>query len=166
MSKRTKASNIPAAGIIMLGLLGHQAAQAATLTTFTGDAYIEAANNICTQYDYNVGNFYRVIYHYKNSDSDSNDSAAFMTPRADFRIKSNAASGSLNGQTTTVNALIDSRVDFYNNLSGASNLVIASAGGLPTATAINLKMVGTIDNFYDIQGCTVTIHANMVRRPG
>lgn len=166
MLKTTGPRDIVVAGTIMLGLFGNCAAQSATLTTFLGDAFIETANSACTQYSYNVGDFYRMTYHYKNADSDSNDSASFTSSRSDFLIRSTAASGSLNGQTTTSNALIDSRVNFYNNLDGASNLAIASVGGLPTATAVNLKMVGTIDNFFDIVGCTVTIHAFMVRRPG
>ena len=134
--------------------------------TFQGEAFIEAVNQTCTQDSLAVGDYYRVVYRYKNTASDRNDAAMFITTSAIFRTVSTGVSGSLNGQTATLDTIISGYAILSDDIAGASSLVIASNGGLATPDAIDLEMVGTVDNFLNFTGCTVTIHANMVRRPG
>lgn len=146
-------------------LLASAAHAAGNGITFQGEGFIEGVNEACTQNGITTGDFYRVVYRYKNAASDQNDAASFITTIAVFRIYSAATSGSLNGQTATLNTIITGYATLGDEIAGSSNLTIASNGGNATPDAINLKMVGTIDNFLNFTGCTVTFHGNLVRRP-
>ena len=134
--------------------------------TFQGTSFIEAVNSTCAAVGYAVGDYYSVVYRYRiDSSATVYDAFDLFTARAAFHILANNATGSLNGATATTNALIDSHGGLTTGLAGSTSLSIASAGGKPTASAVNLRLVGTIDNFFDNTGCTVTVHANMVARP-
>lgn len=134
--------------------------------TFQGLGFIESVNSTCASLGFAVGDYYTAVYRYKiDSSATVNDAFTVFTLRAAFHILANNASGSLLGATATTNAALDSHGGLSTGLAGSTSLSIGSAGGQPTATAINLKVVGTIDNFFDNPGCSITIHANMVARP-
>ena len=134
--------------------------------TFQGLGFVEAVNSTCATDGFAVGDYYTAVYRYRVDSSATVYDAFDLFPlRAAFHILANNASGSLNGATATTNAIIDSHGGLSTGLAGSTSFSIASAGGLATASAINLKVVGTIDNFFDNPGCTVTFHANMVARP-
>ena len=137
------------------------------IVSFQGVTFIEAVNSTCSALNYAVGDYYTTVYRYR---ADPNatpayDTLTLYTQRSAFHILANNATGSLNGATATTNAFLDSRGGLTTGLTGSTSFSIASAGGKPTASAINLRLVGTIDNFFNNPGCTVTIHTNMVARP-
>lgn len=131
--------------------------------TFQGEGFVEAVSATCTSTnEAAVGDFYRVIYRY-NQSSTLNDALLFIGSRSTFYVYSQ--SGSLNGPANTTNAYMGSHANFGYNVPGSTNLTIGSVGGLPTAQAINLKVVGTVNDFYATTGCNITFHATLVARP-
>ena len=133
--------------------------------TFSGAGFIYAVNSTCTSLGYSVGDFYTTTYRYKSDPSGPIDVLAIFSLRSAFHIAANNSTGSLLGSTATTNTYIGTRGGLATGLTGSTNLAIGSAGGNPTATAVNLKVVGTIDNFQDNPGCTITFHADLAARP-
>lgn len=134
--------------------------------TFQGLGFIEDVNSTCTSDGFAKGNYYTTVYRYRiDSSASVVDAFNVFTERAAFHILANNSTGSLNGATATTNAEIDPYGGLTTNLVGSTSLSIGSAGGLPTASAINLKVVGTIDNFFNNPGCSVVFHSALVARP-
>ena len=155
--------------VIALSALSASSAYASGPTgtvTFQGLGFVEAVNSTCSSIGFAVGDYYTTVYRYRvDSSATVYDAFDLFTQRAAFHILANNSAGSLNGAPATTNAVIDSHGGLSTGLVGSTSLSIASAGGQPTATAINLKLVGTIDNFFNNPGCTVTMHSNLVARP-
>lgn len=84
--------------------------------------------------------------------------------RVAVRIISTNASGSLNSNVATSNTIIDTHANVLTQASSV-DLSITSVGGNPTPTAVNLKMLGTLNDFFGVLGCSLTIHGLLVVRP-
>ena len=146
--------------LLLAGSTSYASGPAGTVT-FSGAGIIYNVNDTCTSLGYTKGEFYTATYRYKNDPSAPIDVLDIFTFRTAFHVSANNAFGS----TATTNAYIDSHGGLTTGLSSSTNLAIGSAGGNPTATAVNLKVVGTINDFQNNPGCTITFHADLVARP-
>lgn len=132
--------------------------------TFSGTAVIENTTTQCSPYFASDGSF-NVTYRYKNVSSDLSDALTFLTDRSVFRVESADLTGSLNGSVQVTQTKIDSRSNLFTAVNDSVNLSISSVGGNPVSSAVNVKIVGTLNDAFVISGCTLTIHALLVLRP-
>lgn len=155
-----------AAALLLLSATSAFASGPTGTKTFFGVGFIEAVNSTCVSDGFAVGGYYTTVYRYKiDSTATVGDALNLFTERAAFHVFPNNSTSSLNGATATTNAELDSHGGLTTGLASTTSLVIGSAGGNPTASAINLKVVGTIDNFFNNPGCSITFHAALVARP-
>ena len=159
---------LSAASAIVLTLYSHgaEAAQSGpgTTITFQGSTTLESLTDQCSPY-FGVGQEYNIIYRYKFASTDPNDALSIITDRSAFRIISADPSGSLNGNVSTNDTNTDRHAGLEQYAS-SSNLSIASAGGTnPISSAVNLKVLGTINDFFSVSGCTATLHSLLVLTP-
>ncbi len=135
-----------------------------TYRTFQGTAFVTAVTSQCAD-KFVIGSFFTHVYRQKIGAADPADAMSFVTDRSAFRVLSTDASGGLQGAVATNNAYISHQSNFAAGLVGATSLTISSSGGAALTIANSLKYVGTVNDFFGIVGCVVTIRAVGVLRP-
>jgi hypothetical protein len=152
--------------LVLLILAGTSSAMAQTTNrTFQGTSFVIAAPSACSAANTDVGSYHTIIYRQKVASTDNPDAMSFHTERSAFRIMSSSAAGSLATATPTTNGYLNSRSNSASGLTGQANLAITSSGGAALTVANSLKFVGTVNSFFGVAGCDITIRATGVLRP-
>lgn len=154
------------AALLGLGLSTALASGPTGTVTFQGEVFVINAPAACNPdtptATASIGDFYRLIYRF-NQSSSLNDALLFVGSRSTFYLYSQT--GSLNGASNTFNAYFGSHATFTSGISGATNLAITTVGGAAIGDAVNLKIYGTVNDFFGTTGCNITIRSDLVARP-
>jgi hypothetical protein len=158
-------------GVVLSAFLGLGNAQAqfgVTFVSFEGAGSIvdNPPSSTCQTAGYSFGDTLLVTYRFSLNPS-TPDSIAFIRQTRISRLTSTQSPNfSLNGPSTADWQEINSRPSFVTLTGSSSNLTIQSGLNQPVSTATgNIKMLGTINDFEENAGCTVTFHAALVARP-
>jgi hypothetical protein len=154
---------------VAFSLANAQAQEFVTWIAFQGVGFV--TNNptslTCQANNINFGSDYVVVYRFSLNPSADPDALTFNTGRSTIRITSaQGPNFSLNGPAT-VNWDYINRYAFYGQLNSSStNLTIASGLTSPVvSTTVNVRIVGTINDFFAHPGCTVNFHADLALIP-
>lgn len=128
---------------------------------FEGSAAIEDVSPGCKGIIGNHG-YESIFYQYSNNTT-INDAILLLPGRSAFRLESSDPSHALNGAVSTNDVSIGSHTTMTTYVS-SSNLSISTVGGNALSAAVNVKILGTINDFLE-KGCTITIHALLIVRP-
>ncbi len=146
--------------VLLCGLASHACAAP---RIYEGDLVVEQSNQACINDGFNVGNYNKIIYAYFNNTDGDNDALSIITGRALFRTVSTDASHSLNGPVAGNDTVVNGSAGLFSYAS-SSNLAITTVGGNSLATGVNLKIIGSINDFF-VKNCTITFHALLIVRP-
>ena len=152
----------------ILASLGWAQAQTAGNIVFQGEDFVTTTSSQCAVEDETVGDFHRVVYRYDppNTSNDP-DSLAFIGTRNANRITPKTGT-SLIGRQSDFLIGLNSKASVFGEdptITTSSDLSIVPVSPAKTiATATNILITGTIENFFDITGCTVTIRAVLTLR--
>jgi hypothetical protein len=152
---------------VILASLASAQAQTPGNIIFQGEFFVTAISTPmqCASY-WAVGDFDRVVYRYKppNTNNDP-DSLAFIETRNANRIESTTASGSLNGLASVRLDGINSKASLFSDVLTTSDLTIVPVSPAKTiGSATNILITGTVKDFGDVTGCTVSIRAVLTLR--
>ena len=128
---------------------------------FQGSSTIESVNDGCAN-AVAPGSFATMFFRYSNGTAGTADALSIYTPHSLFRITSKDPSGSLNGQFVTANTT--DNLASRSSATSSVNLSESTVGGNPLSSAINLKVIGTINDYFGIVGCNVQVHGLLVVR--
>ena len=135
----------------------------AAADVWQGQLTITAATG-CSTAGYGVGDTGRSIYRNKVSSTEQPSGLEVIYGRSAVIIVATAASGpgaDLNGPTTYSGDNIGGRAtSALNAYNGTSTLAIT-----PDSTNKFLSIAGTIDNFTNVSGCTVTVRGEYAHFP-
>ncbi len=152
---------------------GIASANAATLNKdyydFEGRAFIETnlVSAACAAEGLAFDDDYTVVYRFGTGTNVVSDALAFVSEHGDYRVDATNTPSSLNGNNVPVEwDTIDSRAFLSTGNASTSSLTITPASGMKIVDATNyVEIVGTLNDFVNIAGCTVSIRAGLVRRP-
>jgi hypothetical protein len=161
---------------LLAGLTGARAQNFVTYLDFEGRVFIQDNPTSATCQASNIvyGSSYTVVYRFTLNPSVVADALAFVSEHSDARVVS-TQSPSFSLSNAIVGGPSTTNWDYINSRAGAptgpfpssSNLTFGRGGGsgpiVPTSGAA--IVVGTINDFLAISGCTVTLHGAMVVRP-
>ena len=161
---------------VLAGLSGARAQVNVTYLDFEGRAFVtdNPTSATCQTNRINFGNSFTIVYRFTLNPALIADALAFITEHSDFHIVSTQSpSFSLNnlivgGPSTTTYNYISSRAGSSGSIASSSNLNINRAfngGGAPRLGTQNVVVLGTINDFLGVTGCTVTVHGALAARP-
>ena len=161
---------------LLAGLTVARAQNMVTYLDFEGRVFItdNPTSSTCQAQSINYGDSFTVVYRFTLNPSSVADALSFVTPHSVARIVSTQSpSFSLSnvivgGPSTTNWDYINSRAGVPTaTFSSTSNLQFGRGGGSGpiTSTSGAALVVGSINDFLAISGCTVNIHGAMVLRP-
>lgn len=128
---------------------------------FQGSVTIESVNDGCAN-AVAAGSYATMFFLYSNNTSGVADAMSIYTPHSLFRFSSRDASGSLNGQYATSNTT--DNLASRSSATSSVDLSESTLGGNPLGTAINVKVIGTVNDYFGIVGCDVQVHGLLVVR--
>lgn len=128
---------------------------------FQGSVTIESVNDGCTG-AVGPGSYATMFFRYSNNTDGVADALSIYTPHSLFRVSSKDASGSLNGQYVTANTT--DNLASRSSATSSVNLSESTVGGNPLSSAVNVKVIGTMNDYFGIVGCNVQVHGLLVVR--
>ena len=130
---------------------------------YEGNFVVEQLNQACINDGFNVGNYEKIVYAYFNNTDGDNDALSVITGRAAFRMVVANPGRTLNAPVATNDTVVGGGAGL-SSYTSSSNLAITTVGGNSLATGVNLKIIGSINDFF-VKDCTITIHALLIARP-
>jgi hypothetical protein len=144
-------------------------AQAATLTAWQGSVTIvkltEATAGACAPVGFSPGDLAHSIYRAHLAATDPPSALSVVATRGANIIFQSGTDTKLNGAGTFNATYIGGRATAPKSLkpyTGSFNLHVTPAS--PTAATNQVTVTGTIGNFFDVTGCTVTIEGSYFKR--
>lgn len=153
---------IPAA---LLGLaLTSGTAAAAEPLVWQGDLFITAVTSACTTASVAaVGDFDEAVYRPKLTASAPADALALTLARASLILVAN--SGTLKGSVAYTGTFIGSHADLGQYTSTVKLAIASTSGGSVTSSSRGVAISGTINEYFSIPGCTITVTGVLGPRP-
>jgi hypothetical protein len=149
-----------AAAVLAGGLAAEPAAAAPTV--WQGDLFITSATSACTSFDINTASFFRAVYRPDIAPppaGQAKEALSIVSGRSAVILEAST----LRGKGAPSSIVIGSEAEFFGPETISVNLTITPSTIKATTPAVEIS--GSINNFFNISGCTVGVVGALGLRP-